>query len=68
MMIVDRIEGQTVVIEDGDRHFDADISLFDGTVREGDVIAERDGRYYADKAATKKRREDIIRLQNSLWE
>lgn len=68
MMIVDRIEGQTVVIEDGDRHFDADISLFDGAVREGDVIAERDGRYFADKAATKKRREDIIRLQNSLWE
>lgn len=68
MMIIDRIEGQTVVIEDGDRHFDADISLFDGAVHEGDVIAERDGRYFADKAATKKRREDIIRLQNSLWE
>lgn len=68
MMIIDRIEGKTVVIEDGDRYFNADISLFDGTVHEGDVIAERDGRYFADKAATKKRREDIIKLQNSLWE
>ena len=43
MMIIDRIEGKTVVIEDGDR-------------------------YFADKNATKKRREDIIKLQNSLWE
>ena len=39
MMIIDRIEGKTVVIEDGDRYFNADISLFDGAVREGDVIA-----------------------------
>ena len=30
MMIIDRIEGKTVVIEDGDRYFNADISLFDG--------------------------------------
>lgn len=68
MMIIDRIEGQTVVIEDGDRHFSADISLFDGALREGDVVTERNGRYYPDKASTDKRREDIIKLQNSLWE
>lgn len=68
MMIVDRIEGQTVVIEDGGRHFNADISLFDGAVQEGDVITEQGGRYAADKDATKRRREDIIKLQNSLWE
>lgn len=68
MMIIDRIEGNTVVIEEGDRHFDADISLFDGDIREGDVIAEKDGRYFSDSNATQKRREDIIKLQNSLWE
>lgn len=68
MMIIDRIEGKMVVIEDGDRYFNADISLFDGALHEGDVIAEKDGRYFADKNATKKRREDIIKLQNSLWE
>ena len=68
MMIVDRIEGQTVVIEDGGRHFNADISLFDGAVHEGDVLTEQGGRYSADKDATQRRREDIIKLQNSLWE
>ena len=68
MMIIDRIEGNTVVIEEGDRHFDADISLFDGDIREGDVIAEKDGRYFSDSNATQKRREDIIKLQDSLWE
>ena len=68
MMIVDRIEGKTVVIEDGERHFNADIALFDGDIREGDVIIERDGRYFSDSNATEKRREDIIKLQDSLWE
>lgn len=68
MMIIDRIEGNTVVIEEGDRHFDADISLFDGDIREGDVIIEKDGRYFSDSNATQKRREDIIKLQDSLWE
>ncbi|MGN0553656.1 MAG: DUF3006 domain-containing protein [Oscillospiraceae bacterium] len=68
MMIIDRIEGHTVVIEDGDRRFDADISLFDGDIREGDVIAEKGGRYFVDSNATQKRREEIIKLQNSLWE
>ncbi|MGN0604651.1 MAG: DUF3006 domain-containing protein [Oscillospiraceae bacterium] len=68
MMIVDRIEGKTVVIEDGERHFNADISLFDGDIREGDVIIEKDGRYFSDSNATEKRREDIIKLQDSLWE
>lgn len=68
MMIVDRIEGKTVVIEDGERHFNADILLFDGDIREGDVIIEKDGRYFSDSNATKKRREDIIKLQDSLWE
>lgn len=68
MMIIDRIEGNTVVIEEGDRHYDADISLFDGDIREGDVISEKDGRYFSDSNATQKRREEIIKLQNSLWE
>lgn len=68
MMIIDRIEGQTVVIEDGDKLFNADISLFDGDIREGDVIVEKGGRYFADSDATQKRREEIIKLQNSLWE
>ena len=68
MMIVDRIEGKNVVIEDGDKHFNAEISLFDGDIREGDVIIERNGRYFSDSNATEKRREEIIKLQDSLWE
>ena len=40
----------------------------DGAVREGDVLTEQGGRYAADKDATERRREDIIKLQNSLWE
>lgn len=68
MMIVDRIEGNIVVIEDNDSFFRADISLFDGKIREGDVVCEKDGRYYAEKNETEKRRKEIIRLQDSLWD
>lgn len=67
-MIVDRIEENIVVIEDNDSYFRADISLFDGNIREGDVIREKNGRYYADKNETEKRRKEIIRLQDSLWD
>lgn len=68
MMIVDRIEGNIVVIEDNDSFFRADISLFDGKIREGDIIREKEGRYFADKNETEKRRKEIIRLQDSLWD
>jgi hypothetical protein len=69
MLTIEKIEGKIVVIEDGDSSFEADISLFDGKVREGDIVARlSNGRYKKDNAATEKRRKEIINLQNSLWD
>ena len=46
-----------------------ELSLFDGEVREGDVIEPTEnGRFRSNAAATEKRRSEIISLQDSLWE
>lgn len=67
MLIIDRIEGNTAVIEDGGKHFNVDISLFDGEFREGDVIIKADGRYRADKTETESRRAKLKALQDGLF-
>ncbi len=68
MTVIERIEGEIAVTEDGDKRSDIHISLFDGDIREGDVVVKTpDGRFRADKAATEKRRRKILDLQNSLW-
>lgn len=68
MLTIDRIEGKIVVADNDGEQLMLDISAFDGDVSEGDVIVETsEGRYKVDKAATDKRRKDILNLQNSLW-
>lgn len=68
MLLVDRIDGNTAVIEDGENHFEVPRSELAPDVREGDAVLFENGVYRKDTDATEQRRQDIIKLQDSLWE
>ncbi|MBQ8434394.1 MAG: DUF3006 domain-containing protein [Oscillospiraceae bacterium] len=67
MFILDRFEGNTAVIENGDEFIKTDRKNISDNAVEGDVLTESNGFYTADKDSTKKRKEEILKLQNSLW-
>lgn len=68
MLIIDRIDGNTAVIEDGDNRFEVSRSELAPDVKEGDAVLLENGVYRKDTDATEKRRQEIIKLQDSLWE
>ena len=68
MLLVDRIDGNTAVIDDGENRFEVPRSELAPDVREGDAVLFENGVYRKDTDATEKRRQEIIRLQDSLWE
>jgi len=67
MLILDRFEGNTAVIENGDEFIKTDRKNISSDAVEGDVLSESNGFYTADKDSTQKRKEEILKLQNSLW-
>ncbi len=67
MLILERIKGSVAVISGDDGEFTVSAEMVTGC-REGDVIVLSGDGYITDRAATEKRRRDIISLQNSLWE
>ena len=67
MLILERIKGSVAVISDDDGEFTVSAEMVTGCC-EGDVVVLSCDRYITDRAATEKRRRDIISLQNSLWE
>ncbi len=67
MIILDRLTPKEAVIYEGDKRITVSRSLVSGC-KEGDVLILKDNFYITDKTATEKRRQDIIDLQNSLWE
>ncbi len=67
MLILERIKGSVAVISGDDGDFTVSAEMVTGC-REGDVVVLSGDRYITDRAATEKRRRDIISLQNSLWE
>lgn len=68
MLIVDRIEENTAVIEDGESRFEVPAEALANDVKEGDAVFLENGVYRKDAEATEKRKQEIIKLQNSLWE
>ncbi len=67
MMILEKLMyDRAVLIEDGEE-ITVPAEAVEG-FDEGDVLICRDGVFYKDAAADEKRKSDIIRLQNSLWE
>jgi hypothetical protein len=67
MLIIERFESDTVIIEDGERHFEINRSELSEKSREGDVIVKCGSFYETDSEQTKIRREKIKKLQDSLW-
>lgn len=73
MLVVERIENDLAVCElsGGDNSMTQLVIKLSGLpdgVKSGDVLVKMNDGYAVDREETKKRREKIIRLQNSLWE
>ena len=67
-MVIDRIEGDTAVIELSGRAFiDVPLDRIDGNVRDGAVLTEVDGRYLVDEAATSERVRRTSKKRHALF-
>lgn len=67
MLILERIEGNTAVIESDGEIIEVSRERVSSNAKEGDVLCEKDGIYISDSSATEKRRAEILKKQNSLW-
>ena len=67
MLVVEKIEGDIVTIEDGDNHFNLNKTEISFSINEGDVIQLINGEYYPDEATSKQRRKKLAALQNSIF-
>lgn len=67
MLVVEKIEGNVVTIEDGNNHFNLNKTEIPFSINEGDVIQLIDDEYYPDESATKLRKAKLAALQNSLF-
>lgn len=68
MLTVDRIENGFAVIETDNGRIEVSRSSLSDGVKEGDVVLFENGVYRKDAEATEKRKQEIIKLQNSLWD
>lgn len=68
--IVDRIEGNSIVLEDEKQGIILiDINLFDTKPSEGDVVVESDDNSFkVNEDATKERKSNINALMKGMWE
>ncbi len=67
MLILERFEENIAVIENGEEHIKTDRIRLPENAKEGDILIEINGRYEIDSIQTQKRREEILKLQDSLW-
>lgn len=68
MIIIDRFEGDFAVCEINGKIKSINKKLLPENAKEGDCLKKRKGKYEIDTDATSLRRQEIIDLQNSLWE
>jgi Protein of unknown function (DUF3006) len=67
--IVDRIEGETAVVECNEKIVDIPLTRLPKDVKAGDVLVfQEDGSYTISEEDTKDRKETIKKLMNELWE
>lgn len=67
MLIIERFEGNTAIIEDGGKHFEVSRDDLPENACEGYVLKKVGSTYEIDKEKTESRRKEILKLQNSLW-
>ena len=68
MLTVDRIENGFAVIETDNGRIEVSRSSLSDGVKEGDVVLFENGVNRKDAEATEKRKQEIIKLQDSLWD
>lgn len=68
MLIIDRISEDIAVIEDGESRFEVPRKMLGSDVSEGDAVELIDGIYVKNKNETDRRKNEILKLQNELWE
>lgn len=69
MLSIDRFEGEyAVCIDDSGNIFEIDVNLIESNAASGDVIQLKDNIYVILKDETRKRREEIKKLQDELFE
>lgn len=67
--VVDRIEGKYAVCETEKKEMvDIELTNIFGIVKEGKVILKREDGYYVDEEATIKRKDEIKKLMEGMWE
>ncbi len=66
--IVDRIEENIAVCEDeqGNMH-SLPVDRLPEDIREGDCLVQQEDGYHIDRQLTQRRRQEMLDLQNSLW-
>ncbi|SKC86996.1 DUF3006 domain-containing protein [Maledivibacter halophilus] len=68
-LVIDRFEGDYAVCEKEDRiMIDIEKSKLPSDAKEGDVIVLIDGKYSIDLEETNKRKKEIEKLIDDLWE
>ena len=67
MLIVDRIESNTVVVEDGDTFLEIPLEKINGKIHEGDVLLCDGEKYKIDNNSTEDRRKVILDKQKSIF-
>lgn len=70
VLSVDRFEGNYVICEDDDKKmFAIDVGEMPKGIKEGDIIRISDeGEIHMDEEETKRRRNKVKKLQDSVWE
>lgn len=67
MIIFERFEDDKAVLEINGEIKKVSCDKISSDVSEGDVLVEENGSFNVDKDGTEKRRQEILKLQNSLW-
>ena len=65
--IVDRLEGDFVIVEIDGEMRDIPLSLFVSNVKDGDVVTFDNGRWSVDVVGTNDRTAKIKKLMDDLW-
>lgn len=69
MLSIDRFEeGYAVCIDEDGRVINIDVELVEDDAKEGDIIFFEDGMYHASEEATQAARDEILALQDELFE
>lgn len=66
MLIIDRLEGDYVVVEDGGNVINIRREFIEDGAKEGDVLAVVDTFYVIDRAETEKRRKETAELMRKI--